>query len=82
MTHVTGLDKESIAMRTPIHRTGVLRLTLTRRHWTDLPLGRDDSPFAPYLRRWIGRHAARHRELLLNIDAASRLRLVPVVVSS
>jgi hypothetical protein len=81
MDHVTGLDKELFAMRTPIHRTGVLRLTPALRCWTDVPARGDDSPYAPYLRRWIGREAARYRELLLNIDAASRLRLAPVVIA-
>jgi hypothetical protein len=37
----------------------------------------EDSPYAPYLRYWIAHHATRHRDLLLNIDAASRLRLFP-----
>ena len=39
--------------------------------------GTADSP-SPYLRRWLGHQAARHRDLLLNIDAASRIVLDPV----
>jgi hypothetical protein len=38
--------------------------------------GAADSPDAPYLRRWLGHQAARHRDLLLNIAAASRLSIV------
>ena len=37
----------------------------------------EDSPYAPYLRHWISQHAARHRDLLLNIEAACRLGLAP-----
>ena len=37
--------------------------------------GAADSPDAPYLRRWLAHQAARHRNLLLKIDAASRIAL-------
>jgi len=40
----------------------------------------EESPCSPYLRFWLGRQAARHRELLLNIDAAARIGLAPVIV--
>jgi hypothetical protein len=40
--------------------------------------GAADSPDAPYLRRWLAHQAARHRDLLLNIAAASRIALDPV----
>ena len=43
--------------------------------------GAADSPDAPYLRRWLGHQAARHRDLLLNIAAASRIALDPVRVT-
>jgi hypothetical protein len=36
------------------------------------------SPDAPYLLCWLAHQAARHRDLLLNIDAASRIALDPV----
>lgn len=36
------------------------------------------SPDAPYLRRWLAHQAARYRDLLLNIDAVSRIAFDPV----
>jgi hypothetical protein len=48
----------------------------------DRPPCADDSPYAPYLRLWLARSALRHRDLLLTIDAAARIGLAPVPVSS
>ena len=41
--------------------------------------GAKDSPHAPYFQRWLDHQAARHRELLLTIEAAVRISrgLVP-----
>jgi hypothetical protein len=50
------------------------------RHRTDDSPASGESPNSPYLRQWIARSAARHRDLLLNIDAAKRLGLTPVGV--
>jgi hypothetical protein len=44
--------------------------------------GATDSPHATYLRRWLGLQAVRHRELLLNIEAASRINRGVVSASS
>jgi hypothetical protein len=37
----------------------------------------DDSPTSAYLRCWLAHSAARHRDLLRNIAAASRTRHMP-----
>jgi hypothetical protein len=42
--------------------------------------GAADSPDAPYLLCWLAHQAARHRDLLLNIDAASQIALAPAVL--
>jgi hypothetical protein len=39
-----------------------------------------DTPYSPYLRQWITHRATQHRELLLNIHAASRIGVIPVSV--
>ena len=44
-----------------------------RRPATTFAHGADDSPHAPAIRRWLGHQASRHRDLLLNLQAASRL---------
>jgi hypothetical protein len=36
-----------------------------------------DSPCPRYVRRWLIRRAVGHRELLRNIEAASRIGLAP-----
>jgi hypothetical protein len=43
----------------------------------DVSTATDDSPYSPYLRRWLNQSATQHRDLLLNIVAASRIGLVP-----
>ena len=40
----------------------------------------EESPCSPFLRRWLGHHARRHKNLLLNIDAAGRIGLAPRIV--
>jgi hypothetical protein len=76
----SGLDEEQDAMSTLIHEVASPLKNSRRSHRSDRPSTRDDSVHSPYLRRWIALSAARHRELLLNIDAASRIGLAPVVV--
>jgi hypothetical protein len=82
MNHVTGLDKEDFAMRTPIQATPTISIRVRPAVRRDRPPYGDDSPYAPYLRRWLARSAVQHRDLLLNIDAAARIGLAPVLVSS
>jgi hypothetical protein len=66
-------------MNAPIrHATPTPRMPKGRRRAAAaVAPGTVDSP-SPYLRRWLGHQAARHRDLLLNIDAASRIVLDPV----
>ena len=66
-------------MNAPIrHATPTPRMPKGRRRAAAaVAPGTADSP-SPYLRRWLGHQAARHRDLLLNIDAASRIVLDPV----
>ncbi len=40
----------------------------------------EDSPSALFLRFWLADQAERHRELLLNIVAAGRVGLAPVLI--
>ena len=67
-------------MNAPIrHATPTPRMPKGRRRIdVAVSTGAADSPDAPYLRRWLAHQAARHRDLLLNIDAASRIALDPV----
>src|SRR4051812_25514691 len=80
LTRETGcntiqLDEEQFAMwATRGHQTtqpGTIRPR--RNHRSDRSPGGNESPYSPYLRRWLAQHAVRHRDLLLNIDAATRL---------
>jgi hypothetical protein len=82
MNLVTGLDREDFAMRTPFHSTPTISIPVRPPLRRDRPPHGDDSPYAPYLRRWLARSAVQHRNLLLNIDAAARIGLAPVLVSS
>ena len=67
-------------MNEPIrHATPTPRMPKGRRRIdVAVSTGAADSPDAPYLRRWLAHQAARHRDLLLNIDAVSRIALDPV----
>ena len=66
-------------MNAPIHHaTPTLRMPKGRhRAAAAVAPGTADSP-SPYLRRWLAHQATRHRDLLLNIDAAFRIALDPV----
>ena len=37
----------------------------------------DETPYSPYIRGWLTQCAAKHRDLLLNIEAAKKLRRTP-----
>ena len=66
-------------MNAPIrHATPTPRMPKGRRRAAAVGTGAADSPDALYLRRWLAHQATRHRDLLLNIDAASRIALDPV----
>jgi hypothetical protein len=68
-------------MRTSIYQMAERPPKFRRyRHRADQSPVSDESPYSPFLRRWIARSAARHLDLLLNIDAAARIGLAPVVV--
>jgi hypothetical protein len=66
-------------MNAPLHHATLPPRMPTGRHRIDVAVGTgaSDSPDAPYLRRWLAHQAARHRDLLLNIGAASRIALDP-----
>jgi len=68
------LDKEQFTMTTSVSRIAGPRMSPSRCHRTDFPMISDDSPYAPYLRHWLGHRAAQHRDLLRNIAAAPRIR--------
>jgi hypothetical protein len=74
------LDEEPCAMSTSICPIRQRPLTSGRRFRADFSTIRDESPSSPYLQHWLAHRAAQHRNLLLNIDAASRLGLVPNIV--
>jgi hypothetical protein len=75
-----SLDKEEFAMRTPIYRSVWRKSAMMVNRRRQRAGTCEDSPFSPYLRSWIAHQAARHRNLLRNIDAAARIGLAPVII--
>jgi hypothetical protein len=72
-------------MRTPTLHIALIassraQTTSRRPRCVDPASHREDSPLSPYLRGWLAHQATQHRNLLLNIDAAARIGLAPVVV--
>jgi hypothetical protein len=68
-------------MRTAIELAATRRAGTRRfRLRTDHSTAADETSYSPYLRRWLTRAATRHRELLLNIEAATRLARGPVPI--
>jgi hypothetical protein len=70
-------------MTSTLHiHAAALRIKPMPRYRIKFALRGEDSPSAPFLRLWVAHQVARHRDLLLNIDAAHRLRLAPIPVGS
>jgi hypothetical protein len=76
-----SLDKEEVAMRTPICRSVWLKSAPVVNRWGQRAGAGEDSPYSSYLRSWIAHQAAQHRNLLRNIDAAARAGLAPGIIS-